>query len=95
MADVEYHWLVTLQWTDEQGTLKAQTGHGTITLGTGATRENLTDDVLVHSRKQCGAPASAVVLCFELQPNAVKPPKVRPEAVPPSLARAQPRRSGR
>ncbi|MFJ6566669.1 hypothetical protein ACIQNU_04565 [Streptomyces sp. NPDC091292] len=75
MTGTEYHWLVTLQWTDARGITKAQTGAGTITAGEGATRQGLTLDVLKYAREQVGALADAAVLCFVLEPNALKQPK--------------------
>ncbi|WP_157857170.1 hypothetical protein [Streptomyces sp. PRh5] len=69
-----YHWLVTIQWTAEDGTTTALTGSGTIEPGSKATRENLTLDVINHTRKQAGLDddTTVAVLFLSLEPNELK-----------------------
>ena len=76
MANAQYHWLITMQWTDADGDTKTRTGEGMITPGTAATRQNMIRDVIANARRNLGIGENAgAVLFLSLEPNEVKKPK--------------------
>lgn len=72
----KYCWVITLQWTNDQGALLARTGVGLIEPGSAATRENMTHDVIANAKKNLGiTDREAAVLFLSLEPNEVQKPK--------------------
>lgn len=66
---VEYHWMITLQWTD--GGARMTTRSGVTGVPPGASRNSLANDIYAHVREMVGAPPGAVVLFFSLEPDAL------------------------
>ncbi|MFD3426112.1 hypothetical protein [Nocardia fluminea] len=70
VANNEWHYILTLNWQESDSSpVRLITAHGLYVTAGPMTRQDVFQEVLARARRGTGAPESAVVMFFALEPN--------------------------
>lgn len=69
VANNEWHWIITLQWQDAPSSTRIITAHGLYTATESMNRLDMFQELLTKTQEGTGAPATANVMFFALEPN--------------------------